>query len=128
MIRISIGYMLFSVITTLLTNLPDIWSVISRKVVLVVCGRKIKKLAVESFFLLRKLKITLCKSIEYMTFFSNFQSKICILKDFKYSNFRLYWNVIADHSEKHTLFYKIVLLNKEMNLALSTIGNIIRKY
>ena len=63
-----------------------------------------------------------------MILFSNFQSKICILKDFKYSNFRLYWNVISDQSEKHTIFYKIVQLIKEMNLALSTVGNIIRKY
>ena len=60
--------------------------------------------------------------------FSNFLSKICILKDFKYSNFRQYQNFISDQSEKHIIFYKIVLLIKEMNLALSTVGNIIRKY
>ena len=63
-----------------------------------------------------------------MTLFSNFQSKICILKDFEYSDFRLYWNVISDQSEKHTIFYKIVLLIKEMNLALSTVGTIIKNY
>ena len=40
----------------------------------------------------------------------------------------MYWNVISDQSEKHILFYKIVLLIKEMNLAQSTVGNIIRKY
>ena len=83
----------------------------------------------------------------------------------------MYWNVISDRSEKHTIFYKIVLLiiwlfdvhfaiqglkmaktkessrdmrdriiechkggqgyqkiSKEMNLALSTVGNIVRKY
>ena len=54
-----------------------------------------------------------CWDIGYMTFFSNFQSKICILKYFK---------------KKHIIFYKIVLLIKKMNLALSTVGNIIRNY
>ena len=67
--------------------LPVIWSVLSRKVVLVVCGSKIKNSWLNPSFL-SKFKITLCKSIGYMTLFSNFQSKICILKDFKYSNFR----------------------------------------
>ena len=40
----------------------------------------------------------------------------------------MYWNIISDQSEKRTIFYKIVLLIKEMNLALSTVGNIIRKH
>ena len=44
-----------------------------------------------------------------MTPFSNFQLKICILKDLKYSNFRIYWNVISDQSERHSRFYKILL-------------------
>ena len=100
-----------------------------------------------------------------------FQSKICILKNIKYSNFRLYWNVISAQLDKHTIFYKIVRLifrlfdvhfaiqgfkmaknkelsrdmrdriiehhkggqgyrkmSKEMNLALSIVGSIIRKY
>ena len=35
---------------------------------------------------------------------------MCILKDIKYSNFRSYWNVISDQSEKHKIFHKIVLL------------------
>ena len=72
--------------------------------------------------------MSLCKSIGYITLFSNFQSKICIWKDFEYSNFWLYWNVISDQSEKHIIFYKIVLLIKERNLALSTVRNIIWKY
>ena len=42
--------------------------------------------------------------------FKNLQSKICILKDFIYSNFREYRNVISDQSEKHTILYKIMLL------------------
>ena len=63
-----------------------------------------------------------------MTLFSNFQSKICILKFFKYSDFMYYWNVISHQSEKLITFYKIVLLIQESNLALSTVGNIIRKY
>ena len=56
-------------------------------------------------FFLSKFKITLCKSIGYMTLF-----KISNRKDIKYSNFWEYWNVIFDQSEKHTIFYKIVLL------------------
>ena len=67
--------------------LPDMWLVISRKVVFAVCGRKIKNSWLNPFFL-SKFKITLCKSNGYMNVFSNFQSKICILKDFEYSNFR----------------------------------------
>ena len=90
--------------------LLDIWYVISRKVFLIICGRKIKNSWLNPFFFLSKFKITQCKSIGYMTLFSNFQSKICILKAFKYSNFRQYWNVISDQSEKHTFFYKIELI------------------
>ena len=45
--------------------LPDIWLVISYKVVLVVHGRKIKNLWLNPFFL-SKFKITLCKSIGYI--------------------------------------------------------------
>ena len=62
--------------------LLDIWEVISRKVVLVVCGKEFKNSWLNPFFFfLSKFKINLCKSIGYMTLFSNFQSKICILKD-----------------------------------------------
>ena len=50
------------------------WWWISRKVVLVVYGREIKKLMVESFIFI-KVQNTLCKIIRYMTLFSNFQSK-----------------------------------------------------
>ena len=109
MTRIRIGYVLFSVITLVYVRYFAWYLVISRKVVLVVCRRKIKNSWLNPF-LLSKFKITLCRCIGCMTLFSNFQSKICILKDFKYSNFRLYWNVIPDQSEKHTIFYKIVLL------------------
>ena len=54
--------------------LPDIWSVISRKAVFVVCGRKIKNSWLNPFFL-SKFKITLCKNIGYMTLFSNLYFK-----------------------------------------------------
>ena len=86
--------------------LPDIWSVMPHKLVLVVCRRTIKNSWFNPFFL---SKFKIMQSIGYMTLFSNFQSKICIFKDFKYSNFRSYWNVISDQSEKHIIFDKIVL-------------------
>ena len=51
------------------TILPDIWLVISCKVVLVVCGRKIKNSWLNPFFL-SKFKITLWKSIGYINLIS----------------------------------------------------------
>ena len=131
-------------------------------------GRKIKNPLLNIFFY-KSSKIPYAKVLDTWHFFK-FPIENVYLKDFKYSNFPYYWNVISDLSEKHN-FYKIVLLiiwpfdvhfaiqrlkmaktkelssdmrdriierhkegqgyrkiSKEMNLALSTIGNIIRKY
>ena len=51
--RISIGYMLFSVITLVYVHHFAWYLVISRKVVLVVCGRKIKNLWLNPFFFIK---------------------------------------------------------------------------
>ena len=60
---ISIGYILFSVITPVyVRHFAWYLVVISRKIVLVVCGMKIKNSWLNSFFL-SKFKITVCKCI-----------------------------------------------------------------
>ena len=76
--------------------LPDIWSVISRKVVLVVCG---------------KFKITLRKSIEYMTLFSHFQSKICILKTLNIQMFDSIGMLSLTNQKKHTIVLQDSAIN-----------------
>ena len=65
------------------TILPDIWSVISRKVVLVVvCGRKMKTSRLNPFFV--KVQNYPMQKYWIHDTFSNFRSKIRILKDFQY--------------------------------------------
>ena len=58
MTHISIGYMLFSVITIVMfAILPDIRSAKSRKVVLYACGRKIKNSWLNPFFFNQSSKL-----------------------------------------------------------------------
>ena len=102
--HISIGYMLFSIITLVYVR-HFAWYLVSNMsyIVLVECGRKIKNSWLNPFFFNKVKNYPMQKCWIHDTFF---QSKICVLKDFEYSNFQLYWNVISDQSQKHTIFYK----------------------